>query len=65
MGFCEAILSIIETKKKKSKPIIIWSNPWGKATIFFYMFFNNFFKKFAFSDITSMVLPQWNLIKQK
>jgi hypothetical protein len=34
------------------------SNPRDKATIFLYMFFNNFFKKLAFFDITSMVLSR-------
>jgi hypothetical protein len=63
--FFEAMLSTIETKKKQSKLIMTWSNPQAKTVIFLYMFFTNFFKKLAFSDITSMTLPRWYLIKQK
>jgi hypothetical protein len=59
--FCEAMLSIIETKKKQSKLIMTWSNSWGKTTIFLYMFF----KKLTFANIILMILLWWYLIKQK
>jgi hypothetical protein len=62
-GFYEAMLSTIKIKSKQSKPVMTWSNPRGKATINLYMFFNNRFKKLVFSNIASMTLPWWYLIK--